>query len=99
MSRHHILPPLVQTPAPPKLRETRRRRRVGYGMGAADSVDEAEETTEAVRPAPLRNAAPPQQERPVEAVERRADSPTGRLSTDTLKALLVMQEQSARGER
>jgi len=30
VSRHHILPPIVYTPAPPKPKETRRRRGVGY---------------------------------------------------------------------
>jgi hypothetical protein len=51
------------------------------------------------RPPPLRNAALPQQARPVEAVERRTSSTTGKLSDDTLKALLAVQEESESGAR
>jgi hypothetical protein len=98
MSRHHITPPLVYTP-PPKPKETRRRRGVGYATGASDGVEEAEETGETGTTAPLRNAALPQQARPVEAVERRTSSTTGKLSDDTLKALLAVQEESESGAR
>ena len=91
MSRHHMLPPIVYTPAPPKPKETKRRRGVVQGNG---DVDEAEETSEATNTAPARGAQPlPQHAIPVEASERRMPSTTGHLSDGTLKAMLEMQEQ------
>jgi hypothetical protein len=98
VSRHHMLPPIVYTPAPPKPKETKRRRGVGalQGKRAADGVDETEETSEAVSTAPARSAAAlPQHSTPVEAAERRVHSTTGNLSDGTLKALLEVQEQEA----
>jgi hypothetical protein len=95
MSRHHVtLPPIIYTPEPPKPKETKRRRRVGYAQGTS-ATDEAEETDEAG--APAYEAALPQHSRPVEAVERRNSSTTGKLSEDTLKALLAVQEESGQG--
>ena len=91
MSRHHILPPITYQPPPPKPQETKRRRGVGYAAGTTD-VDETEEATETGTTAPERNATLPQQARPVESVERRTQSTTGKLSDDTLKALLAFQE-------
>lgn len=97
MSRHHILPPIVYTPPPPppKPKETRRRRNVGYAQGTS-ATDEAAQIDEAETAAPVREALP-QQARPVEAVERRNSSTTGKLSDDTLKALLAAQEESGQG--
>jgi hypothetical protein len=46
VSRHHILPPIIYTPAPPKPKQTRRRRGVGYAKGTSE-VDETGETSEA----------------------------------------------------
>ena len=93
MSRHNILPPIVYTPAPPKPKETRRRRGVGYVEGKGD-VDETEEASEAASTAPARGtSALPQHSLPVEAAERRVHSTTGNLSDGTLKAMLDVQEQ------
>jgi hypothetical protein len=93
VSRHHILPPIVYTPAPPKPKETKRRRGVGFAQGTGD-VDETEETGEASNTAPARGtAALPQHQTPVEAAERRLHPTTGNLSEGTLKAMLEMQEQ------
>ena len=93
MSRHHILPPIVYTPAPPQPKETKRRRNVGAAF-ATDEADETEETSEASQSPPARTAAAlPQHQRPVEAAERRVHSTTGNLSDGTLKALLDVQEQ------
>jgi hypothetical protein len=97
VSRHHILPPLVYTPAPPKPKETRRRRGI-RGAAAADDVDEVVEAGEAAPDTPVRNAAPLPLPIPVEAAERRISSTTGNLSADTLKALLTVQEQEG-GQR
>ena len=93
MSRHHILPPIVYTPAPPKPKETRRRRGVGFAEATGD-VDETEETSAASNTAPARGAAAlPQHQTPVEAAERRPHPTTGNLSEGTLKAMLEVQEQ------
>jgi hypothetical protein len=93
VSRHHILPPIVYTPAPPKPKETKRRRGVGFAQGTGD-VDETAETSEASNTAPARGtAALPQHQLPVEAAERRLHPTTGNLSEGTLKAMLEVQEQ------
>jgi hypothetical protein len=92
VSRHHILPPIIYTPAPPKPRQTRRRRGVGYAKGTSEA-DETEETSEAAHTAPARGAAAlPQHSPPLEAAERRIPSTTGKLSESTLKELLLAQE-------
>ena len=96
MSRHHILPPIVYTPEPPKPKQTERRRGVGSlkGKGATDDVDETEEAGEVFGSAPARTApALPPHSTAVEATERRMPSTTGKLSGDTLKAMLEAQEQ------
>ena len=90
MSRHHTLPPIITTPPPPKPKPTRRRRGIGfvYGAGAAD------ESADVVDGAAVRSAAVlPQHARPVEATERRLPSPNGKLSDDTLRAMLEVQEK------
>ena len=93
MSRHHILPPIVYTPAPPKPKETRRRRAVGHLQNKGD-IDETEETSEATNAAPARAAAAlPQHAIPVDATERRTHPTSGKLSDGTLKAMLDVQEQ------
>jgi hypothetical protein len=96
VSRHHILPPIVYTPAPPKSKKTERRRGVGNlkGKGATGETEETEEASEVSHTAPAAGAAAlPQHSRPVEATERRLHSTTSKLSEDTLKAMLEAQEQ------
>ena len=93
MSRHHILPPIIYTPAPPKPKQTRRRRGVGYAKGTSE-VDETEETSEAAHTAPARTAPALRDPfAPVDGAERRIPSTTGKLSESTLKELLLAQEQ------
>jgi hypothetical protein len=96
MSRHHILPPIIYTPAPPKPKEARRKRGVGYarGAGLTEEADETAEAGEASRTAPPRTASPlPQHQTPIEGAERRVPSPNGKLSDGTLKAMLEVQEK------
>ncbi|MCC8961914.1 hypothetical protein H8A95_06155 [Bradyrhizobium sp. Pear76] len=93
MSRHHTLPPIIHTPPPPKPKPTRRRRGVGFAYGAR-AADEAVDVEDG---APVRSAAVlPQRARPVEAAERRVPSPNGKLSDDTLRAMLEVQEKDAK---
>jgi hypothetical protein len=96
MSRHHILPPIIYTPEPPKPKEARRKRGVGYarGAGLADETDETEEAGNVSRTTTPRAASPlPQHSVPVDGAERRVPSPNGKLSDDTLKAMLEVQEK------
>jgi hypothetical protein len=97
VSRHHMLPPIIYTPAPPKPKETRRRRGV-ESAGDVDGTEEAgdvEETGETRAFAATRAAAPPLPDTStaVEGAERRIPSTTGKLSESTLKELLLAQEQ------
>jgi hypothetical protein len=87
VSRHHIIPPAIYAP-PPKPKETRRKRRIGYAS-AAERTGETEETGETSET----RAAAASPQRPVEATERRIPSPNGKLSDDTLKAMIEMQEK------
>jgi hypothetical protein len=98
VSRHHILPPIVYTPAPPKPKETRRKRNVGgtQAKRALDATDETEEAGEAAHAAPARAPQNLLQHAPIEAAERRIPSPNGKLSDGTLKALLEVQEKAER---
>jgi hypothetical protein len=99
VSRHHILPPIVYTPAPPKPKKTERRPNVmriqKKGVAASEDVGETEETGEVSVAAPARSAAHPLQDpsTPIESAERRIPSTTGKLSENTLKELLLAQEQ------
>jgi hypothetical protein len=92
VSRHHIQPPVVYMPPPPKPKETKRKRGVGYvpGKGKVDETGETEETGDV---SATRNAPPLPQYVPVEAAERKIPSPNGKLSDDTLKAMLQVQEE------
>jgi hypothetical protein len=96
MTRHHILPPIMYTPEPPKPKEARRKRGVGYarGAGLTDETGETEETGEVSRTTQPRSASPrPQHSTPIDGAERRVPSPNGKLSDDTLKAMLEVQEK------
>jgi hypothetical protein len=96
MSRHHILPPIIYTPEPPEPKEARRKRGVGYARGAG-LTDETGETEEAggvsrTTQSPTASALP-QHSTPIDGAERRVPSPNGKLSDDTLKAMLEVQEK------
>lgn len=91
MSRHHIQPPAVYMPPPPKPKETKRKRRIGYVPGKGE-VDEAGETEETGEASATRNARHVPQQIPVEAAERKIPSPNGKLSDDMLKAMIELQE-------
>ena len=92
MSRHHILPPIVYTPEPPKPKEARRKRGVGYARGAG-LTDETEGVGETPRTKQTRAAsAPPAHSTPIDGAERRVPSPNGKLSDDTLKVMPEVQE-------
>jgi hypothetical protein len=92
VSRHHITPPAVYMPPPPKPKETRRKRRVGNAQDAS-GVDETGETEEADAATATRNARALPQQIPVEDATRKIPSPNGKLSDDVLKAMLAVQEQ------
>jgi hypothetical protein len=92
VSHHHITPPAVYMPAPPKLKETKRKRGVGYSQ-ATGETEETSESDETAAAKSARAAGVPQHQLPVEAAERRIPSPNGKLSDDTLKAMLEAQEQ------
>ena len=100
MSRHHILPPIVYTPAPPKPKKTERRPKTSAlqksGMAASEEAGEAEDASEVfVSGATARTGVPAPQDSftPVESAEHRIPSTTGKLSEGTLKELLLAQEQ------
>lgn len=96
MSRHHILPPIIYTPEPPKPKEARRKRGVGYarGAGLTDEADETDEVGETSRMTQTRATSPlPAHSTPIDSAERRVPSPNGKLSDDTLKAMLEVQEK------
>ena len=93
MSRHHTLPPIITTPPPPKPKPVRRRRGIGYAHGGSA----ADESADVADGAPVRSAAVlPQHAQPVDAAERRVPSPNGKLSDDTLRAMLEVQEKDAK---
>jgi hypothetical protein len=93
VSRHHIQPPAVYMPPPPKPKETRRKRGIGTVRGK-DGVDETGETEETSEISATHNTRPLPQHVPVEAAERKIPSPNGKLSDDTLKAMLAVQEET-----
>lgn len=95
MSRHHILPPIITTPAPPKPKKTERRRNAGSvkGTRATDEVDETEEASEVPVAVPARTHPLQNPSTEIEGAGRRIPSTTGKLSDGTLTELLLAQEQ------
>ena len=100
MSRHHILPPIVYTPAPPKPKKTENRPRTSRlqkkGVAASEEAGETEEASEVFVTGTTPRAgvsAPRDSFTPVNSAERRIPSTTGKLSEGTLKELLLAQEQ------
>jgi hypothetical protein len=96
MSRHHILPPIIYTPEPPRRKEARRKRGVGTtrGAGLTDETEEVEGVAETSRTKQPGTASTlPPQSTPIDGAERRIPSPNGKLSDDTLKAMLEVQEK------
>jgi hypothetical protein len=94
MSRHHILPPLIYAP-PPKKIETRKRRIQVGSASTFDGMDEAGEPHDATAAGPSTPAfnTPPLQNFPaIEGSDSKPRHPRGRLSEDTLKAMLQTQE-------
>lgn len=92
MSRHHIMPPAVYTPPPPKKIETRKRR---IGIGALNEFEAAEEAHESGgtgQSAPVASRLLQQDFPEIEEASRKPRHPQGRLSQGTLSALLRVQE-------
>ena len=81
MSRHHILPPIVYTPAPPKPKKTERRPKTSAlqksGVAASDAGGEAEEASGVSQPARRRGrrSCPSDPFTPVDSAEHRFPSP------------------------
>jgi hypothetical protein len=91
MSRHHTLPPIIYTPPEPtKLKDTKRKRGI-RGAWQTGDADAADETSDSGHPAPTIRLNQRPLGTPIEAAERR-DSGSGRLSSDTLRAMLELQE-------
>ena len=97
MSRHHLtLPPIVYTPEPPKPKKARRAGLIGYASDI-ENEDEAAEIDGPGTPAPVRKRAVLHLSNPVEALNPRKSSKNGRLSTETMTALLTAQEEGTQG--
>ena len=94
MSRHHMLPPVIYAPPPkPKKVEPKKKRRPSVDL--FDEVDEAAETsgTSVTGQAALVGLTLPPGHMPdIEGPASKPQGPPGRLSHDTLTALLRAQE-------
>jgi hypothetical protein len=104
MSRHHILPPIVYTPLPPKPKkiETRRgaERIRKSGTSSAKSTDESGDIAEFDVDAPVTGHAAHDPFAQVDGAERKPSSTPGPLSAGTLKTMLDAQEQeNAKADR
>jgi hypothetical protein len=92
MSRHHMLPPIIYTP-PPKPQKVEKKRRPSVDMlGELDEAAEANETTVAGPAAPVGLTVPLTDKAEIEGPASKPQGPAGRLSHDTLTALLRAQE-------
>jgi len=92
MSRHHILPPLAYLPPQPKKIEKPKRR---LRLGDVDETEEAAQTSEASAANQLLTPGSVLSEPDLPAIEgseRKPHHPPGRLSEDTLRAMLQAQE-------
>ena len=98
MSHHHMLPPIIYTPQPkPKKIESRKSRvtlRATGGVKSASETEETEETEETFGSPAVTCHPPPDHFAPVEGSEQKPWSTSGRLSEETLKTMLQVQEQS-----
>src|ERR1700760_3384418 len=91
MSRHHTLPPVIYTPPEPtKLKSARRKSGAG-GVWGARETDEAEESGDSQRPGSTSRTGHSPLGKPIEAAEQRNSSGSGKLSSDTLRAMLELQ--------
>lgn len=92
MSRHHTLPPIIYTPPELTKAKATRRKSAAGGAWATRETDEAEDSRDSQRPGSTSRAGRSPSGTPVEAAERRNSSGSGRLSSDTLRAMLALQE-------
>jgi hypothetical protein len=94
MSRHHMLPPIIHAPQlKPKKIESRKSRIQLRGAGNIDDTADAEEAHEFAgpgHPATAGNRLP--NFAAIEGAEQKPRRPMGRLSENTLKAMLQAQE-------
>ncbi len=91
MSRHHIMPPAVYTPPPPKKLETRKRRIDIGAPSEFEAAEETHETGETGHSTPIANKLVQQNFPEIEDASRKPH-PQGRLSQGTLSVLLRVQE-------
>jgi hypothetical protein len=93
MSRHHILPPLAYLPPEPKKIEKPKRR---LPVGDVDETEEAAQSREASDQPPPPGSVVLKTDSPaIEGSEHKPHHPQGRLSGDTLRVLLQVQESKA----
>jgi len=93
MSRHHMLPPLTFLP-PPRPKKTETRKRQIYA-GDVDDMEETMLTREAIaagRSARASIVLAQPNFPPIEGSDAKPHNPQGRLSEDTLTAMLKAQE-------
>ncbi|MET0220063.1 MAG: hypothetical protein ABW213_05350 [Tardiphaga sp.] len=91
MSRHHTLPPIISTPPEPTKIKSARRKSGAGGVWTTRETDEAEESGDSQRPGSASRTSR-SLGTPIEATERRNSSGSGKLSSDTLRAMLALQE-------